>query len=108
MSLLWIRKKSPKGKDFWGPPIWTMIHILAICLDPKNSKEYEEFLWLLTRLLPCDYCKKNLAKKIQAHPPRDYLNSSDQAFLYTYMVHDLANQHITKYNPGKPKISPLF
>lgn len=101
-------EKQRKGKDFWGPPDWAVIHILAICLRPKTAKEYLEFLWLLTRLLPCDYCKKNLIKKLRDHPPDKFLSSSEQAFMYTYILHDLANQHISQYHPKTPKISPPF
>nr|QBK86592.1 MAG: Erv1/Alr family disulfide (thiol) oxidoreductase [Marseillevirus LCMAC102] len=95
-----------KGKDFWGPPVWTTIHIFAAILE--NAQLFEEFLWLLTKLLPCDYCKLNLDKKLETHPPKKYLVNNVNAFLYTYIVHDLANQHITKYHPSTPKTSPTF
>ena len=98
---------QPKGKDFWGPPCWTTIHILAISLRPEVAQEYEEFLWLLTRLLPCDYCKKNLTAKLKAYPPHKYLQTSEKAFIYTYIIHDLANQHITQHTKER-KISPSF
>lgn len=101
-------KNRYNGKDFWGPPSWTTIHILATSLHPSNAEKFKEFLWLLTKLLPCDYCKKNLKKKLEDHPPDEYLHSQEQAFMYSYIIHDLANQHITKFHPQKPKISPPF
>ena len=98
---------SPKGKDFWGPPIWTVIHIFAITLKPENAKYYQEFLWLMTKLIPCDYCKKNLIQKLEKYPPEKYLTSSSKAFLYSYIIHDMANQHISRVYPKKkPKVSP--
>ena len=106
---VWNKQVSPqKGKDFWGPPIWTTIHVLAICLRSGTSEAYKTFLILLTRLLPCDYCKKNLTEKLRNHPPDSYLQNSQMAFLYSYIVHDLANQHITKHNPKTPKASVPF
>lgn len=104
------RKKSSsrRGKDFWGPPIWTSIHILAFCFDPKNESEFIEFLWLMTKLLPCDYCKKNLETKLQTYPPERYTKSQSQTFYYSYVIHDLANQHISRYHPETPKTSPSF
>lgn len=104
------RKKSTtrKGKDFWGPPIWTTLHILAYCYDPKHKDEFIEYMWLLTLLLPCDYCKKNLETKLKKYPPERYTKSSGQMFYYSYIIHDLANQHITRYHPQTPKTSPSY
>jgi hypothetical protein len=99
---------SPKGKDFWGPPLWYLIHILAITLNPENRDSYEEFLWLLTILLPCDFCKANLIQKLKDYPPDSFLSDSNKAFWYSYMIHDLANQHISNDNLRTPKISPSF
>lgn len=103
-----MNRPTRKGKNFWGPPIWATIHILSIYFRPETTELYKEFFWLLTKLLPCDYCKKNLAAKLTKYPPDNYLSSSKQAFLYSYIIHDLANQHITQHNPKTPKESPQF
>jgi hypothetical protein len=110
MSRIHSGKKtsSPKGKDFWGPPIWRLIHIFAITISPERKEAYKEFLWLLTKLLPCDYCKSNLIQKLKEHPPEKFLSDSNKAFWYSYMIHDLANQNISKHNPRSPKFSPIF
>ena len=59
-------------------------------------------------MLPCDYCKGNLIKKLEEYPPEKYLSSNQKAFWYSYIIHDLANQHITLHNPKTPKYSPTF
>lgn len=100
--------KRKRGKDFWGPPAWRTIHSLAITLKSSTGSEFVEFLWLLTHLLPCDYCKKNLEKKLRANDPRQFVDKPSSAFLFTYIIHDLANQHITRYHPSTPKSSPPF
>jgi hypothetical protein len=102
------KSSSPKGKDFWGPPIWYLIHTLAITLRPGTEDSYEEFLWLLTVLLPCDYCKEHLIQKLKTHPPENFLSDNNKAFWYSYVIHDLANQHISDHNPRTPKYSPNF
>ena len=102
------QNKKRLGKDFWGPPAWCVIHILAITLRKGTKKEYEEFLWLLTKLLPCDYCKANLVKKLRELPPEKYLTDNQKAFWYTYIIHDLANQHISSHHPKSTKVSPSF
>ena len=100
--------KPKKGRDFWGPPMWTTIHSLAATLHPNNADAFKRFLFALTELLPCDFCRKNLLKKLQDYPPEPYLRNNHDAFYYTYILHDLANQHISKWHPDTPKISPPF
>lgn len=99
--------KRKRGKDFWGPPVWTTIHILALGITAETGKYYGELLYVLTKILPCDYCKINLMKKLQTYPPESYIKSPKNAFLYSYMIHDLANQHITQHTK-ETKISPSF
>ena len=104
MSLI----SNSRGKDFWGRPIWQFGHISSILYDPSKADEFENFWWLLTVLLPCDYCQKNLTYKLNKYPMKKYLENRDQAFWYTYFLHDLVNQHISQYHPDKPKVSPPY
>ncbi len=108
-----VRKK---GKDFWGPYIWAMIHLLAIIIDSKKSIKdrnllgviYIEFLWLLTHLLPCQVCKVNLIAKLNYYDIEGYVKGG-KAFQLTYILHDAANKHINQYaNPKKEKVSPPY
>ena len=97
-----------RGKDFWGPVEWGIIHILAAILRPGNEEYFIRFMWTLTHLLPCDYCKGNLEKKLRSIDARKY-EGSNSMFWYTYIIHDMANRHISKQYPDKPpKISPPF
>ena len=103
---------QPKGKDFWGPPIWNMIHILSASY--KGDKNLLKFYNLLTKILPCEYCKENLISKIKKYPPEKYFVSRESAFLYSFIIHDLANQHITnnskytKYSPNYDEIKNYY
>lgn len=101
-------KSPPKGRDFWGPPYWEMIHTFARCYTPENREYFLKFLVLLTQTLPCMMCRKNLIKKLKALSPKPYLESADQLFLYTYTIHDMANKHISAYHPEKKKVSPSY
>jgi hypothetical protein len=105
-----VRKRSVtlRGKDFWGPPLWSCTHLLSLSVTFQNGKYYIIFLWLLTYLLPCDYCRKNLREKLSSHPGEAYMKDSESAFYYSYIIHDLANQHITLHHPSTPKSSPPF
>ena len=103
------KSSSNNPKDFWGPCIWKTIHILGATLEPKNASYFKEFLWLLTKLIPCEVCRQNLAQKLTNHPPDKYLTNNYDSFFYTYLLHDLANQHIVKYTKGKVmKKSPPY
>jgi hypothetical protein len=97
-----------KGKAFWGPPVWKTIHIFAATLRPENAAAFATFLECLTELLPCEECKKNLAYKLKHYPPEAYLSNNDDAFFYSYILHDLANEQITAVHPETPKESPDF
>jgi len=97
-----------KGKSFWGPPTWKMLHSFAATLRPENAEQFVTFLWTLSDLLPCDYCRKNLKIKLKKYPPEPYLRNNHDAFFYVYLLHDLVNQDITRMHPDTPKISPPF
>lgn len=99
---------NPRGKDFWGPPFWTTIHTLAATLRPENGEYFENFLWTLSEILPCSECSKNLKEKLERFPPGPYLRNNHDAFFYTYLIHDLANQQISTVHPETPKVSPPF
>ena len=101
-------KPAERGKRFWGPPIWTLGHVNGIMYNHTKAREFENFWRLLCVLLPCDYCQKNLTSKLNKYSIKKYLGNRDDAFFYTYFVHDLANQHITQYHPDDPKISPPY
>ncbi len=101
-------KPTKRGKDFWGPPIWTLGHINGIMYNHTKAREFGNFWRLLCVLLPCDYCQNNLTSKLNKYSMKNYLRNSDTAFWYTYILHDLVNQHITQYHPDDPKISPPY
>ena len=94
-----------KGKDFWGPSLWATIHVLASHTTPETEQYFIKFLWLMTYLLPCDYCKNNLAHKLSSVQPEQYKGNM---FWYSYIIHDMANIQITQQDPTKPKVSPPY
>lgn len=102
------KRSELKGRNFWGPPIWELIHSLADKYTPDKREAYLKFLLLLTRLLPCLMCRKNLIAKLKLHPPTKYMDSASELLFYTYAVHDMANKHISKFHPDNPKVSPSY
>lgn len=101
-------QNEPKGKAFWGPGMWTTLHLFAItATTDQRRKLYIKYLNILTKILPCERCKRNLIEKLRNNPPDRYINSHKTLFLYSYIIHDMANVHITKYT-NTIKISPPF
>lgn len=102
------KRSELKGRKFWGPAHWELIHSLADKYTPDKKDIFIRFLILLSLLLPCLMCRKNFIKKLKAVPPTQYLSDSKKLLYYTYIVHDMANKHISKFHPTDPKISPPY
>lgn len=96
------------GKKFWGEPIWTSIHIEGATFRPENAEIFVRRLWDLTKILPCDFCKKNLVEKLTKYPPEPYLTSNHNAFFYTYFLRDLVNQHLGKKSPPYDEVKAHY
>lgn len=91
---------SEKGKNFWGPPTWTIIHYLGFVSmkNPQLRIYYLNFVEMLTKVLPCVECRKNLATKLKTRP----ISPTENTFHYSYVLHDLANSHITPRKTSPP------
>lgn len=102
---------GPTGKDFWGPPTWTFMHILAYHVDSVGGRDKElrdayNRLWsLLVYLIPCDICRDNLRAKLVSMPVQRLSTSSE--FELAYIIHDMANVHISKHTSQR-KVSPSY
>eukprot|EP01126_Amoeba_proteus_P016598 TRINITY_DN17724_c0_g1_i1.p1 TRINITY_DN17724_c0_g1~~TRINITY_DN17724_c0_g1_i1.p1 ORF type:complete len:293 (-),score=55.48 TRINITY_DN17724_c0_g1_i1:192-1070(-) len=96
----------PTGRAFWGPPVWTTIHVVATALQHQNIQHFKDFLSSLSHLLPCDQCNKHFAQLLKEHP-MDWIRNEQDAFHYTYKLHDMVNRNISKLHPSSPKVSPL-
>lgn len=103
------RLVSPSsGKDFWGPTVWTWEHIISYSLRPESSECYIKQWHILARVLPCDVCRENLKAKFNVLDIRGYVSQGARgAFLLSYIIHDMANKHITQYTHSN-KISPSY
>lgn len=101
---------APKrGRDFWGPSIWTAIHSIAAAYTPEHAEAVKMFMYSLTELLPCEQCRKNLMEKLGRFPIDMYLSNNNDLFFWTYIIHDAANQYHNQHKPNEPpKISPSF
>ena len=62
---------SPDGMltSVWGPPLWHTLHTISFNYPVKPTKEdienYHSFFKNLKNVLPCKYCRINLAKNLK-------------------------------------------
>lgn len=84
------------GKDFFGPPTWKSIHYLASIYSPNKKYDFLQFLECLTKLFPCQKCRMHLKDNLKTINPKEYLGSRDDAFLWSYHLHELVNKQLKK------------
>jgi hypothetical protein len=81
----------------WGPAMWHFLHTMSFNypVEPtmKQRKQYKEFILSLRNVLPCRYCRENLAKNLKE------LNFSNKHMkdrsTFSRFIYDL-HEHINK------------
>jgi hypothetical protein len=85
----------------WGPGLWHFLHTMSFNYpnEPTNEqkKHYRDFVLSLENVLPCKYCRMNLAKNFKAVP----LHWSDMKDRYSfsnyiYRLHEHINHMLNK------------
>ena len=104
-------KKTYDSKDFnsndgmltsvWGPGLWHYLHTMSFNYPSKptssDKKHYKMFIENLQYVLPCSYCRKNLAKNLKMLPltSKRLLNRNEFS-RYIYELHELVNKMLGK------------
>lgn len=87
------------GRKTWGPILWHLYHTFAIHLNTKKDIEYFTLLNnCFGYVLPCEECKTHynfITEKIYTFD--DTMNPQD-AFYYTYKIHEMVNESLDKKN----------
>lgn len=110
MSAPKMGRPSKKGRQFWGPDIWSGIHIFAASYKPSAASSFKSYINSLPDLLPCPSCGEHLRKNLEDNPPDKYMRNNHDLFLWTYVLHDKVNSQCNEsMKPGdNKKISPDF
>lgn len=92
----------------FGPSMWATIHY--ICLGAGNSingmididkqKSITQFFNLLSSIIPCDSCSKNLPLELQKLPIDSHLGNNEDLFKWSVALHNSVNRRL-----GKKEIS---
>ena len=85
----------------WGPSFWHVLHTMSFNYpvepDGKTRAHYKKFMLLLPTVLPCRYCRENLAKIYKTAGPQDKDMVSRDAFSrYVYGLHEAVNANLKK------------
>lgn len=89
------------GKSWWGPAIWTSIHVIAASFpdyeDKVRFKHFKAFMFSLTRILPCNECRRHLRQNLEVVEPIDnYGQNRRRLFLWTWKLHNHVNKMLGK------------
>jgi len=104
-------KKIFKSNDFssgdgflttiWGPLLWTFLHTMSFNYPVKptleNKKHYRDFVLNLKNILPCKYCRINLANNFKKKPLlMCYMTNRSTFSRYIYDLHETVNKMLNK------------
>lgn len=85
----------------WGPSLWHFLHVMSfnypINPTPEDKKNYKSFMKLLTKILPCKYCRDNLVKNYKILPlNKDTFQSRETFSKFVYTLHEHVNKMLGK------------
>jgi hypothetical protein len=99
-------KKDYKSGDgmltsVWGPAMWHYLHTMSFNYPveptPENKKNYREFVLNLRNVLPCKYCRINLANNLKKKPLKMcHMESRETFSRYIYELHETVNRMLNK------------
>ena len=85
----------------WGPAMWHYLHTMSFNypINPtqENKKHYRDFVLNLKNVLPCKYCRINLANNLKKKPLQMCHMASRYSFSrYIYELHETVNKMLHK------------
>jgi hypothetical protein len=105
------KKYTFKKKDYnagdgmlttvFGPPMWHYLHTMSFNYPVKpsseNKKHYRDFVLNLKNVLPCKYCRINLANNFKKKPLQMCDMANRETFSrYIYELHETINRMLGK------------
>jgi len=85
----------------WGPAMWHYLHTMSFNYPVKpthsDKKHYRDFIVNLQYVLPCKYCRMNLANNFKKKPIKMCDMANRETFSrYIYELHELINKMLKK------------
>ena len=83
---------------FWGPSGWQMLHTLTFIYpnSPSFSDKVKmrDFMYSLSYILPCKYCRLSFTKYIKSLPIDNYLDYRQLIIVWLYKIHNKINKKL--------------
>lgn len=80
------------ARAFAGPAWWVTLHSAATTYTPEQRSGFLALIRGTAETFPCPKCRENFKKHLLELPVEKYLGNRDEAFLWTYLMHDKVNQ----------------
>lgn len=85
----------------WGPAMWHYLHTMSFNYPveptPENKKNYRNFVLNLRNVLPCKYCRMNLANNLKKKPlMMCHMKNRETFSRYIYELHETVNRMLNK------------
>ena len=87
--------------NIWGPAQWHFLHTMSFNypVNPtlKDKKHYRDYVLNLKNVLPCKYCRINLANNLKKKPLQMcHMKSRETFSRYIYELHETINRMLNK------------
>jgi hypothetical protein len=105
------------GPEFWGPPAWKFLHIVALAYPEKpndyDKQAYKNFYTIIKDILPCKVCGEHYNQHLKNHPLDDnILSSKDNLVNWTIDIHNevnkLNNKTVYDYDKARELITQPY
>ena len=85
----------------WGPSMWHFLHTMSFNYPVNPTEEdkthYRDFVINLQYVLPCKYCRQNLANNFKLFPLKMCDMKNRETFSkYLYRLHEIVNKLLKK------------
>ena len=87
--------------SIWGPATWLMLHTISfnypVNPSEEQKKDYYKYFKNLQNVLPCRYCRENLAKNLKTHKlTKAVMKNRESLSIWVYELHEMINKMLGK------------
>lgn len=88
----------------WGPALWHVLHTISFNYPVKpteeNKNDYMNFIYILTKVLPCGACRENLKKNLKNTKfSRKVMKNRESFSKWVYQLHKHVNNMLNTPTP---------
>ena len=84
------------SKSLWGPPCWSIMHILATRIKEEDFENKKESLWFIINEicnnLPCPECRHHAVSLMRQTKKGNILKSKNNLEIFLFDFHNLVNK----------------